>query len=59
MISLEAEKGFPRLSVEQGHVDVEDAHQAVGLILDLGSLSVHRPRHPLRNTSHSQGFTTC
>lgn len=52
---LQAQEGLLALAVEQGHVDVEDAQQAVRHVLDAAALARRRPGHALRDARRRQG----
>jgi len=45
---LQPQKGFCTLSIQHGHIDVEQAKQAVCHIFNSGSRPAGCPRHPLR-----------
>lgn len=42
---LEADEGFGALAVEEGHVDVEEAHEAVGEVFGAGRGAETGPAH--------------
>ena len=42
---LETDEGFGALAVQEGHVDVEEAHEAVGHVFGSGGLAEACPAH--------------